>query len=148
MSAERKIDIFSALILTLSIIALIMVIIGPFAGFYHFGYGYNYYSCLYCEYWTTVDLIAQIFIIILLILQFLIALNELIPKKIISKDLTMIGLIMASLTWTLALIGLGSFGIVYGLFNDFEWWPELGFYGSLVGGILCMIFFILKFKYK
>ena len=123
MSTERKIDIFSALILTLSIIALIMVIIGPFAGFFNFGYGYNYYSCLYCDYWTTVDLIAQIFIIILLILQFLLALNELIPKRFISMDLTLIGIIIAGLTWTLALIGLISFGISYGLFNGFDWWP-------------------------
>ncbi|MFX1496595.1 MAG: hypothetical protein ACFFBH_03620 [Promethearchaeota archaeon] len=148
MSVERRIDIFSALISTLSIIALIMVIIGPFAGTFNFGYGYYYYSCLYCENWTTIDLITQIFIIILLILQFLIALNELLPKKIISNDLTMIGIIMAGLTWTLALIGLASFGIWWGFINDFEWWPELGFYGSLVGGILNMILFILKFKNK
>lgn len=148
MSVEKRIDIFSALISTLSIIALIMIIIGPFAGTFNFYSSYYYYSCFYCENWTTIDLIAQIFIIILLILQFLTALNELLPKKFISKDLTMIGIIMAGLTWTLALIGLGSFGIWWGFINGFEWWPELGFYGSLVGGILNMIFFILKFKNK
>ncbi|MFX1360978.1 MAG: hypothetical protein ACFFBT_15085 [Promethearchaeota archaeon] len=144
MSEDRKIDIFSALILTLSIIAIVLEAIGPFAGFYYWGYG-DRYSCLYCDYWTTVDLIAQIFILILFIIQVIIALNDLVPKKFISIDLTKYGLYIAITTFALAIIGLISFGVVH--IGD-DWWPELGFYGSVVGGILNTILFFLKQKNK
>ncbi|TKJ23779.1 MAG: hypothetical protein CEE42_11740 [Promethearchaeota archaeon Loki_b31] len=57
MSEERNIDPFSLLILVLSIIAIITEIIGPFAGFFLTGYS-NRFSCLDCEYSTSVDLIS------------------------------------------------------------------------------------------
>jgi hypothetical protein len=144
MSSERKVDLFSGLILILSIIALVMLIIGPFAGLYIGGGNYRY-SCLDCGYSTIMDYISQIIIIILLILQIIIALNELLPKKFISKDLTVIGLSLALLTFIFSLVGLISFGIVY---SEFEWWPEIGFYGSIVGGLLNTILFYLKKKNK
>ena len=140
MSSERNIDFFSGLILILSIIALVLLLIGPFAGFYYTGYG-NRYSCLGCEYYTDVDLTSQIIILILLILQIVISLNELLPNRFISKDMTMIGLILAILTFSFALIGLISFGVYY---SEFDWWADLGFYGTLVGGLLNAILFFLK----
>jgi len=144
MSEERNIDIFSVLILILSIIAIVLVAIGPFAGFYYGGYG-DRYSCLGCEYWTAGDLIAQIFILILFIIQVVIALNNLLPKKFISIDLTKYSLYIAITTFALAIIGLISFGTTH--IGD-EWWPELGFYGSVVGGFLNTILFFLKQKSK
>ena len=140
MSSERNIDFFAGLILILSIIALIMLLIGPFAGFYYTGYG-NRYSCLGCEYYTDVDLTSQIIILILLILQIVISLNELLPNRFISKDMTLIGLILAISTFSFALIGLISFGVYY---SEFDWWADLGFYGTLVGGLLNAILFFLK----
>jgi hypothetical protein len=144
MSSERNIDFFSGLILILSIIALVTLLIGPFAGFY-LGAGNYRYSCLNCEYWTIGDLISQILIIALLILQIIIALNELLPNKFISRDLTNIGLSFALLTFFFSLIGLISFGVAY---SDYEWWPELGFYGTVVGGLLNTILFYLKKRNK
>jgi hypothetical protein len=144
MSSERKIDPFIVIILIISVIALVMLLIGPFAGFYLGGYG-NRYSCLGCEYWTPVDLTMQILLIFLLIFQMLISLNELLPKRIVAKDFIKLGFIFALLTWIVALIGLIAFGIAYW---DSEWWPELGFYGTIVGGVLNMILFILKIKNK
>ena len=140
MSSERNIDFFSGLILILSIIALVLLLIGPFAGFYYTGYG-NRYSCFSCEYYTDVDLISQIIILILLILQIVISLNELLPNRFISKDMTLIGLILAISTFSFALIGLISFGVYY---SEFDWWADLGFYGTLVGGLLNAILFFLK----
>ena len=144
MSSERNVELFSGLILILSIIALVMLFIGPFAGFY-LGAGNYRYSCLDCEYSTTLDYISQIIIIILFIIQIVIALNELLPNKFISKDLTQIGLYLAILTFSFTIIGLISFGATY---SEYEWWPDLGFYGSVVGGLLNTILFYLKKRNK
>ena len=144
MSEERNIDPFSLLILVLSIIAIITEIIGPFAGFYLSGYG-SRFSCLDCEYSTSVDLILQYLILILFVIQIIIALNELLPSKFIPKDITKYGMHLAILTWIFAIIGLASFGITYG---GYEWWPELGFYGTVVGGVLNTILFFLYQKNK
>ncbi|MBY9008749.1 MAG: hypothetical protein KGD74_02650, partial [Candidatus Lokiarchaeota archaeon] len=137
MSEERKIDPFSLLILVLSIIAIIMEIIGPFAVFWLGGSEYRY-SCLDCEYSTPVDYILQILILILFVIQIIIALNELLPNKFIPKDITKYGMYLAILTWIFAIIGLASFGITN---SAYEWWPELGFYGAVVGGLLNTILF-------
>ena len=144
MSEERNIDPFSLLILVLSIIAIITEIIGPFAGFFLTGYS-NRLSCLDCEYSTSVDLILQYLILILFVIQIIIALNELLPNKFIPKDVTKYGMHLAILTWIFAIIGLASFGITY---SSYEWWPELGFYGTVVGGILNTILFFLQQKNK
>ncbi len=144
MSEERNIDPFSLMILVLSIIAIITEIIGPFAGFYLGGSNYRY-SCLDCEYSTPVDLILQYLILILFAIQIIIALNELLPNKFIPKDITKYGMHLAILTWIFAIIGLASFGITYG---GYEWWPELGFYSTVVGGVLNTILFFLYQKNK
>jgi hypothetical protein len=142
MSSKRNIDIFSGLVLILSFIALVMVIIGDFAYAYIGGYTY-YHSCLTCENSTTGDYISQIFIIILLIFQIIISINNLLPNKFIPKDTTKIGLIFAGLTFIFTIIGLISFGIGYVLY---DWWPDIGFYGPVVAGILNTILFYLKLK--
>jgi len=144
MSEERSIDPFSLLILVLSIIAIVTEIIGPFAGFYLGGGNYRY-SCLDCGYSTGIDLILQYIILILLVIQIVIALNELLPSKFIPLDVTKYGMYLSILTWIFAIIGLASFGIAYG---DYEWWPELGFYGIVVGGLLNTILFFLKERNK
>jgi len=144
MSEERNIDPFSLLILVLSIIAIITEIIGPFAAFFLGGYS-NRYSCLDCEYSTPVDYILQFLILILFVIQIIIALNELLPNKFIPKDVTKYGMYLAILTWIFAIIGLASFGITY---SSFEWWPELGFYGTVVGGVLNTILFFLQQRNK
>ena len=146
MSEERNIDPFSLLILVLSIIAIITEIIGPFAGFYLTGYySGNRYSCLDCGYSTGVDLILQYLILILFVIQIIIALNELLPNKFIPMDVTKYGMYLAILTFIFAIIGLASFGITYG---SYEWWPELGFYGIVVGGLLNTILFFLQQRNK
>jgi len=144
MSSERNIDIFSAIILILSIIGLIMVIIGPFAGLYIGGGNYRY-SCLDCGYSTPGDYAAQIIILILFIIQIIIALNDLLPTQFIKQEIAKFGIYIALLTLILAIIGLAAFGISYAL-N--EWWPELGFYGSAVAGVLNTVLFYLKQKNK
>ena len=144
MSEERNIDPFSLMILVLSMIAVITVIIGPFASFFYGGYG-NRNSCLDCEYSTSVDLILQYLILILFVIQIIIALNELLPNKFIPKDVTKYGMYLAILTWIFAIIGLASFGITY---SSYEWWPELGFYGTVVGGVLNTILFFLQQRNK
>ncbi len=144
MSEERNIDPFSLLILVLSIIAIVTEIIGPFAGFYFGGSEYRW-SCLDCEYSTGVDIILQYIILILLVFQIIIALNELVPNKFIPLDVNKYGMYLAIITWIFAIIGLASFGITY---SGYEWWPELGFYGILVGGLLNTILFFLKERNK
>ena len=144
MPEERNIDPFSLMILVLSIIAVITVIIGPFASFFYGGYGYRN-SCLNCEYSTPVDLILQYLILTLFGIQIIIALNELLPNKFIPKDVTKYGMHLATLTWIFAIIGLTSFGITY---SSYEWWPELGFYGTVVGGVLNTILFFLQQRNK
>lgn len=144
MSEERNIDPFSILILVLSVIAIVTELIGPFAGFYLGGSEYRY-SCLDCGYYTTVDLILQYVIIILFVLQIVIALNELLPNKFIPIDITKFGIYLAILSWVFAIIGLASFGIAY---MAFDWWPELGFYGMVVGGLLNTILFFLQQRNK
>ncbi|MEJ2251820.1 MAG: hypothetical protein P8Y70_10595 [Candidatus Lokiarchaeota archaeon] len=147
MSTERKINPFSVIILVIGIIGLIMVLIGPFAGFYLTGpYAGNRYSCLFgCEYWTTADLIAQIIIIIFLLLQIFFAVNDLLPNKIIDKNFDKLGLVSALIIILFAIIGIAAFGIYY---SEFYWWAESGFYGGIVAGIINMILFFLKIKNK
>ncbi len=144
MSAERKIDIFSGLILLLSFIAFIMVIIGPFAYAFIGGYTY-YYSCLDCENSTPGDYSSQIFILVLLILQIIIAINELLPNKFIKKDTTKYGLFIAFLTLLFTIVGIVSFGTAY---IAYDWWADIGFYGPLVAGILNILFSYFKLKNK
>ena len=142
MSNERNIDPLSALILILSIVGILMLTIGDFGNFYYPGYGYRY-SCLSCEYSTIGDLIAQIFILILLIIQVVIALNDLLPQRFVSMDLTKYGIIIAALTLVFAIIGGVFFAIAY---EEYEWAFGIGFYGGAVGGILNLILFYLKQK--
>ena len=144
MSEERSIDPFSILILVLSVIAIVTEIIGPFAGFYLGGGNYRY-SCLDCEYSTGLDYALQFIIIILFVIQIIIALNELLSTKFIPMDITKYGMYIAILSWVFAIIGLASFGITYAFY---EWWPELGFYGLLVGGLLNTILFFLQQRNK
>jgi len=79
------------------------------------------------------------------VIQIIIALNELLPNKFIPLDVTKYGMYLAILTWIFAIIGLASFGIAYSIY---EWWPELGFYGTVVGGFLNTILFFLKERNK
>ena len=144
MSAERKIDPFAVMILILSILGIVLLAPFDFAAF-DLGGGYIRFSCLTCEYATTGDLIAQIFIIILLIIQIVIALNELLPNRFIDKDLDKIGIGLAGITFLFAIIGIGSFGAAYA---NYDWWLELGAYSSLVAGILNAILFFLKDRNK
>ena len=144
MSSERNIDPFAALILVISIIGLILLAAFEFAGFYHTGVGENRWSCLGCEYWTAGDLVAQIIMLLLLIVQIVIAINDLIPKRFIEKDLTKYGIGLAGLTILMAIIGIASFGGSYDpLYN---WWPGTGFYGSIIAGIINTILFYLKYR--
>ena len=117
MSAERKIDPFAVMILILSILGIILLAPFDFAAF-DLGGGNIRYSCLTCEYATPVDLASQIFIIILLIIQIVVALNELLPNRFIDKDLDKIGIGLAGLTFLFAIIGIASFGIAY---SSYEW---------------------------
>lgn len=144
MSSEMKIDPFAALILVLSVVGIILIAALDFAGFYYPGYG-NRYSCLSCEFWTPGDLAAQVIMIILLIIQIVVALNDLLPKKIIEMDLEIFGILLAGLTILLAIIGIASFGIAY---EAYTWWPGTGFYGGIIAGILNTILFFLKYKNK
>ncbi|MFW9987774.1 MAG: hypothetical protein ACFFC3_03890 [Candidatus Odinarchaeota archaeon] len=144
MSIEKKIDPFAVIILVLSVIGLILLVALDFAGFYLSGYG-NRYSCLGCEYSTSVDLVAQVIILILLIIQIIISLNDLLPNKFIEKDLSFIGMILAGLTILFFVIGIGSFGIEH---IEDEWWLETGGWGVLIAGLLNTMLFFLKFRNK
>jgi len=84
-------------------------------------------------------------IIVLLIIQIIIVLNDLLPKRFVDKDLSVIGLGLAALTMLFAIIGIASFGAEY---DDLvsSWWPETGFYGGIIAGLLNLILFALKYK--
>ena len=143
MSDERKVDPFAALVLVLSVVGIILIATQYFAGFYVSGY-YRY-SCLDCEYYTDGDLAAQIMMIVLLIIQIVVVLNELLPKRFVDKDLTIVGLGLAALTILFAIIGIASFGAEYDSVVS-NWWPETGFYGGIIAGIINLILFALKYK--
>ena len=144
MSSERNVDVFAALILVLSIIGIILLATQYFASFY-LGAGNYRHSCLDCEYATGGDLTAQILMLIFLILQIVIDINELVPNKFIKTDLDKMGLLLAGCTTLLAIIGLATFGIVYA---EYEWWPDTGFYGAIIAGLLNTILFFLKWRNK
>ena len=143
MSSERNVDVFAALILVLSIIGIILLATQWFASLYTGSY--YWHSCLDCENSTAGDYAAQIIMLIFLIVQIVIAINDLLPKKFIQKDLDKFGLLLAGCTILLAIIGLASFGIYY---DAFDWWADTGFYGAIIAGILNTILFFLKFKNK
>ncbi len=146
MSSERRVDPFAALVLVISVIGIILIAALSFAGFYLTGpYSGNRFSCLDCEYSTPGDLAAQIIMLILFIIQIVVVLNDLLPNKFIQKNLDIYGMLLAGLTIILAIIGIASFGIKY---QEFEWWPEVSFYGGIIAGILNFILFFLKFKNK
>ena len=142
MSSETKVDPFAALILVLSIIGIILIAALNFAGFYYENYySGNRFSCLDCSYSTGGTLAAQVFMLIFLIIQIVIVLNDLVPNRFIKMDLDKYGMILAGLTFFLAIIGLASFGIEY---SEYEWWPSEGFYGGIIAGLLNTILFFLK----
>ncbi|MFX1279602.1 MAG: hypothetical protein ACFFA3_09305 [Promethearchaeota archaeon] len=143
MSSERKVDPFAAIILVLSIIGIIFIAAFDFAAFYHTGVGEDRYSCLSCEYATTGDLIAQVFMIILLLIQIVVVFNDLLPKKFINMDLDKYGMGLAALTILFAIIGIASFGAEY---SNYDWWPLEGFYGGIIAGLINTILFYLKYR--
>ena len=146
MSSERNIDPFAALILVFSVIGIILIAAFDFAGFYWTGYSPgNRYSCLGCEYSTGGDLAAQVIMLILLIIQIVVVLNDLLPNRFIEKDLEKYGMLLAVLTILFAIIGIASFGVAR---SEYEWWPETGFYGGIIAGLLNTILFFLKYKNK
>ncbi|MFX1593501.1 MAG: hypothetical protein ACFFB6_05255 [Promethearchaeota archaeon] len=144
MSSERKVDPFAAIILVISIIGIILLATQYFASFY-LGGGQYRHSCLDCEYATGGDLAALIIILILLILQIVVALNDLIPKRFIKIDLDKWGIVLGGLTIFWVIVGIASFGIAYALY---EWWPDTSFYSSIIAGIINTVLFYLKFKNK
>lgn len=144
MSSERKIDPFAVLVLVISIIGIILLATQYFASL-HLGGGNYRHSCLDCEYATGGDLAAQIIILILLIIQIFVALNDLLPKRIIDKDLDKWGMVLGGLTILWVIVGIAAFGIAYAVF---EWWPDTGFYVSLIAGIINTLMFYLKFRNK
>ena len=144
MSSERKIDPFAALVLVFSIIAIILMATQYFASFFLTGYSARH-SCLDCDYATAGDLAAQIITIILLVIQIVIALNDLVPNRFIQKDLETAGLLMAILTIILVVGGYLSFMITY---FEYDSWPEGGFYAGIIAGIVNTIMFFLKYKNK
>ena len=143
MSSERNVNVFAALILVLSIIGIILMATQYFASLYTGSY--YWHSCLDCENATIADLFAQIVMIIFLVVQIVIATNDLLPNRFIQKDLDKFGLLFAACTVLLAIIGLASFGIYY---DAFDWWPDTGFYGGIIAGILNIILFFLKWRNK
>ncbi|MFW9820776.1 MAG: hypothetical protein ACFFE5_14295 [Candidatus Thorarchaeota archaeon] len=145
MSEERSINPFFLFILILSVIAIVLELIGPFAGFYLGGYGSRYSCLLGCEYYTGVDLALQIIVLLLFVVQLVIALNEILPNKFLPIDITKYGMYIAITSIVLTVIGLAAFGIIY---SWYDWWPELGFYGLVVGGILNTILFFLQQRNK
>lgn len=144
MSSEKTINPFAVFILILSILGIVLLAPFDFAGFYLGANSYRW-SCLTCEYATPVDLAAQILIIILLVIQIIISLNEVLPNRFIEKELDKIGMVLAGLTFLFAIIGIASFGAAY---SEYEWWPELGFYSSVVAGVLNALLFFLKDRNK
>lgn len=146
VTTERKVDAFAIIIIIVSLIGIILIAATTFAGFYLPTYG-NRYSCLDCSYYTNVDYAAQIIMIILFIIQIILAINELVPKRFLKfEKLDFIGLILSGLVILFAIIGLGSFGVTWGFVGGYEWWPEAGFYGSFVAGIINAIFYFLRFR--
>ncbi|MFX1499828.1 MAG: hypothetical protein ACFFDH_02555 [Promethearchaeota archaeon] len=69
--------------------------------------------------------------------------NDLLPHRFIKQNIDIVGIILSGLTILFTIIGLGAFGLKYRLY---EWWPETGFYGAIIAGILNLILFFLKFK--
>ncbi|MFX1304940.1 MAG: hypothetical protein ACFE9X_16415 [Promethearchaeota archaeon] len=141
MSEKRTPDIFAAVILVASIVGIILVATQWFASLW--SGAYYYHSCLDCAYATGGDLAAQIIILILLIVQIIVALNDLLPKRFIQRDLFIYGMGLAGLTVLMTIIGLISFGVVY---EAFEWWPDTGFYGAIIVGIINTVLFYLKYR--
>lgn len=143
MSDERKVDPLAGIILMASIVGIILVATQYFASLW--SGAYYYHSCLDCEYSTPGDLTAQILIIIFLIIQIIVSLNDLLPKRFIQKDLSLYGMGLAGFTLLFVIIGIIAFGTVY---EAYEWWPDTGFYGALIPAIVNIVLFYLKFRNK
>ncbi|MFX1490023.1 MAG: hypothetical protein ACFFBI_12790 [Promethearchaeota archaeon] len=150
MARDLKVDPFAIVILIISFIGFILLVATPFAGLYYndgFYSGYRY-SCFSCGYNVGGDVAMQAIVLILFIVQMVIAINELLPKKFINfGKMNIIGMALAGATILFTIIGLAIFGGVYE-FNSYveNWWPEAGFYGGVIGGIVNLVMFILKFK--
>lgn len=140
----KKITLFG--ILGISFIGFLVVLFGDFAGFWLTGYYTGErYSCLFCEYGTFVDMASIVLILFSILGQIFVVLNEILPKQIIKKDLSLFGLLFAIGTIIFTVIGLIGFGISY---SNFEWWPEAGFYAGIITGLINGFLFALKFKKK
>jgi hypothetical protein len=124
-----------------SLVGIILLLTTEFAGFSLVGwYTGDRYSCLTCEYSTPGDLIAIIFGMLLLAIQFLIALNAIVPTPFIKKDLIRMIPVFGILTIVVMIIGVIAFGITYG---EYEWWVETGFYGGVGAGLINTILGLL-----
>ena len=150
MARDLKVDPFAIVILIISFIGFILLVATPFAGLYYNDgfYSGERFSCFSCGYNVGGDVAMQAIVLILFIVQMVIAINELVPKKFINfEKMNLIGMALAGATILFTIIGLAIFGGFYEFApNVWNWWPSTSFYGGLVGGIINLIMFILKFK--
>ena len=84
-------------------------------------------------------------VLILLIAQIIIALNDLLPNRFVKKNLDLYGVILSVLTIIFVIIGIGAFAAAY---PQFDTWPETGFYGGIIAGIVNTLLFFLKYRNK
>jgi hypothetical protein len=135
---------FALIILVLSGVGLGVLLGGDFAGFFLYGYGSGYrYACLSCEYNAAFTIPAIIIGAILLGFQALLALNELLPSRIFKPNLMLVVMILAYVTAGVLIAGLVNFGIWY---ENFEWWPEGGFYTGMAAAAVNSVLALLLLK--
>ncbi len=145
--ALQKSKLLSLLIAVLSLVGMILLFATDFAGIWS-PLGYRY-SCLAgCQYNTPsgVDTAAIIIGAVLLILQLIFAINDVIPTPFLKttagrKLIPILGIV----TIIMMVMGLVAFGAFY---SAFEWWPEAGFYGGIIAGVLNTVLAVLLIRNK
>ena len=75
----------------------------------------------------------------------IVALNDLLPKRFIDIELSLVGMLLALVVIVAIVGGMLTF-IAY--YADYEAWPETGFYTGIIGGIVNIILFYLKYRNK
>ncbi len=135
--------IYLVIAFVFSLIGSILVLVADFA----YGYRYGYYveSWFWINSGTAIYGAIVILMGILLLTSSIISILGFVKPEIIPKIVVLIGMILALVVVIISALGIGVIAIEFG---DYDWGPEAGFYGAIIGGILTALFLFLAWREK
>ncbi len=137
MVEDLGIRLSSILALGASLTSAILMLVSPIFGAY-FGSGVYVYVVAGAGSQGSLITVAAV----LMIICSLIALTTVAIPERLNRYILIFGIVFPL---TVFILGLTGLGIAYSEFSGYEWWPEAGFFGSVIPTLIAFLFFLYIF---